>query len=190
MPGVVTIAPADAVEMRSAMRAMMETPGPMYLRVTRDPSPTIFPTDYTFEIGPAILLRDGDDVGLIGTGVQTIRVLEAADLLASEGISASVLHVPTLKPLDADAIVAIAERTGRIVTAEDHSIIGGLGSAVAEVLGERHPTPAAPCRSPGRLRRIRPQRLPAGEIRSHPGPCRGRGARPTWLKMNRDVDHI
>ena len=141
MPGVVTIAPADAVEMRSAMRAMMETPGPMYLRVTRDPSPTIFPADYIFEIGPAIPLRDGDDVGLIGTGVQTIRVLEAADLLASEGISASVLHVPTLKPLDADAIVALAERTGRIVTAEDHSIIGGLGSAVAEVLGERRPTP-------------------------------------------------
>ncbi len=141
MPGVVTIAPADAVEMRSAMRAMMVTPGPMYLRVTRDPSPTIFPADYTFEIGPAVLLRDGGDVGLIGTGVQTIRVLEAADLLASEGTSASVLHVPTLKPLDADAIVALAERTGRIVTAEDHSIVGGLGSAVAEVLGERRPTP-------------------------------------------------
>lgn len=141
MPGVVTIAPADAVELRSAMRAMMETPGPMYLRVTRDPSPVIFPPDYRFEIGPGVLLREGNDVGLIGTGVQTVRVLEAADLLASEGIAASVLHLPTLKPIDADAIVAVAERTGRIVTAEDHSIIGGLGSAVAEVLGERHPTP-------------------------------------------------
>jgi transketolase len=141
MPGVVTIAPADAVELRSAMRAMMETPGPMYLRVTRDPSPVIFPDDYTFQIGPGVLLRDGDDVGLIGTGVQTVRVLEAADMLAGEGIAASVLHLPTLKPIDADAIVALAERTGRIVTAEDHSIIGGLGSAVAEVLGERRPTP-------------------------------------------------
>ena len=141
MPGVVTIAPADAVELRSAMRAMMETPGPMYLRVTRDPSPVIFPDDYTFQIGPGVLLRDGGDVGLIGTGVQTVRVLEAADLLAGEGIAASVLHLPTLKPIDADAIVALAERTGRIVTAEDHSIIGGLGSAVAEVLGERRPTP-------------------------------------------------
>src|SRR5215218_808323 len=99
MPGVVTLAPADGVELRSAMRAMMETPGPMYLRVTRDPWPVIFPDDYTFQIGPGVLLRDGD------------------------------------------AIVALAERTGRIVTAEDHSIIGGLGSAVAEVLGERRPTP-------------------------------------------------
>ncbi len=141
MPGVVTLAPADGVELRSAMRAMMETPGPMYLRVTRDPSPVIFPDDYTFQIGPGVLLRDGGDVGLIGTGVQTVRVLEAADMLAGEGIAASVLHLPTLKPIDADAIVALAERTGRIVTAEDHSIIGGLGSAVAEVLGERRPTP-------------------------------------------------
>ena len=78
MPGVVTLAPADAVELRSAMRAMMETPGPMYLRVTRDPSPVIFPDDYPFQIGPGVLLRDGGDVGLIGTGVQTVRVLEAA----------------------------------------------------------------------------------------------------------------
>jgi transketolase len=123
------------------MRAMMETEGPMYLRVTRDPSPTIFPADYRFQIGPGVLLRDGADVGLIGTGVQTTRVLEAADLLAAGGIAASVLHLPTLKPIDVDAIVALAERTGRIVTAEDHSIIGGLGSAVAEVLGEHRPTP-------------------------------------------------
>ena len=113
----------------------------MYLRVTRDPSPVIFPDDYTFQIGPGVLLRDGGDVGLIGTGVQTVRVLEAAELLAGEGIAASVLHLPTLKPIDGDAIVALAERTGRIVTAEDHSIIGGLGSAVAEVLGEHRPTP-------------------------------------------------
>jgi transketolase len=88
-----------------------------------------------------VLLRDGADVGLIGTGVETTRVLEAADMLASEGVAASVLHLPTLKPIDVDAIVAVAERTGRIVTAEDHSIIGGLGSAVAEVLSERRPTP-------------------------------------------------
>ena len=141
MPGVVTIAPADAVELRGAMRAMMETPGPMYLRVTRDPSPTIFPADYRFQIGPGVLLRDGTEVGLIGTGVETTRALEAADRLADEGIAAAVLHLPTLKPIAVDAIVALAERTGRIVTAEDHSIIGGLGSAVAEVLGEHHPTP-------------------------------------------------
>lgn len=141
MPGVVTIAPADAVEMRSAMRVMQETPGPMYLRVTRDPSPTIFPADYQFAIGAGVLLREGADIGLISTGVQTVRVLEAAELLAADGISASVLHLPTLKPIDADAIVAVAEGTGRILTSEDHSIIGGLGSAVAEVLGQQRPTP-------------------------------------------------
>ena len=140
MPGVVSIAPADAVELRSAMEAMMTTPGPMYLRLTRDPSPTIFPADYRFRIGEGVLLRDGSEVGLIGTGVQTTRVLAAADLLEADGIAAAVLHLPTLKPLDADAVVALAERTGAIVTAEDHSIIGGLGGAVAETLGERRPT--------------------------------------------------
>lgn len=140
MPGVVTLAPADAVEMRAAMRAMMETPGPMYLRVTRDPSPTIFPEDYSFTIGQGVLLREGNDLGLISTGVQTVRVLEAAALLAAQGIAASVLHLPTIKPIDAEAIVALATRTGCILTSEDHSIIGGLGSAVAEVLGQRQPT--------------------------------------------------
>ncbi len=145
MPGVVTIAPADVVELRAAMFAMMETPGPVYLRLTRDPSPVIFPDDYRFTIGAGVLLRDGGDIGLISTGVQTIRALEAAEQLAAEGIDAAVLHLPTLKPLDVDAIVRLAERTGAIVTAEDHSIIGGLGGAVAETLAEHHPT---------RLRRV------------------------------------
>jgi transketolase len=141
MPGVVTIAPADVVELRSAMTAMMETPGPVYLRLTRDPSPIIFPEDYRFEIGAGVLLRSGGDIGLIGTGVQTVRVLAAADLLAAAGIEAAVLHLPTLKPLDVAAIVDLADRTGAIVTAEDHSVIGGLGGAVAETLGEHRPTP-------------------------------------------------
>jgi transketolase len=141
MPGVSVIAPADANELAAAMRSMMETDGPQYLRLTRDPSPVVFPDDHVFRLGKAELLRDGSDIGLIGTGTQTIRVLEAADQLAGKGISASVLHVPTLKPLDLEAIVALAERTGRIVTAEDHSIIGGLGGAVAETLAEHLPTP-------------------------------------------------
>jgi len=139
MPGVVTIVPADAAELRSAMDAMMRHDGPMYLRVTRDASPVIFGPDYRFEIGRGVLLRDGGDVAIISTGVQTIRALEAADLLAAEGVSASVLHLPTIKPLDIEAIVAVAARTGRVVTAEDHSIIGGLGGAVAETLAEHHP---------------------------------------------------
>jgi transketolase len=140
MPGVVSIVPADAVELRSAMAAMMAHDGPMYLRLTRDPSPVIFNPDYRFEIGRGVLLRDGADVGLISTGVETTRALAAADLLAAEGIEASLLHLPTIKPLDVDAIVAVAERTNAIVTAEDHSIIGGLGGAVAETLAERRPT--------------------------------------------------
>lgn len=140
MPGVVTLAPADANELRAMMHAMMEHHGPMYLRLTRDPSPVVFPADHRFEIGKAVLLREGGDVGLIGTGVQTVRALEAAELLAADGIQAAVLHVPTLKPFDVDAVVALAERTNAIVTAEDHSIIGGLGSAVAETLAEHRPT--------------------------------------------------
>ena len=140
-PGMTVIAPADAVELRAAMAAMMEAPGPTYLRLTRDPSPVIFPPDHQFRIGAGLLLRDGADVGLVGTGTQTVRVLEAAAALAAEGIEAAVLHLPTLKPLDVAAIVALAERTGAIVTAEDHSIIGGLGGAVAETLGEHRPTP-------------------------------------------------
>ena len=140
MPGVSVLAPADANELAAAMRSMMETTGPQYLRLTRDPSPVVFQDDHVFRLGKAELLRQGGDIGLISTGTQTIRVLEAAEMLSARGIDAAVLHVPTLKPLDIDAIVALAERTGVIVTAEDHSIIGGLGGAVAECLGEHRPT--------------------------------------------------
>ena len=140
MPGISVIAPADANELAAAMRSMMETEGPQYLRVTRDASPVVFPENHLFRLGKAELLRDGGDVSLISTGTQTIRTLEAAELLAARGIQADVLHVPTLKPLDVEAIVAAAERTNAVVTAEDHSIIGGLGGAVAECLGEHRPT--------------------------------------------------
>ena len=140
MPGISVIAPADANELAAAMRSMMETDGPQYLRLTRDASPVVFPDNHLFRLGKAELLRDGGDVSLISTGTQTIRTLEAAELLAARGIQADVLHVPTLKPLDVEAIVAAAERTNAVVTAEDHSIIGGLGGAVAECLGEHRPT--------------------------------------------------
>ena len=140
MPHVVTIAPVDAVELHAAMAAMMEDDRPTYLRLTRDPNPVVTPEDRGFEIGKGYLLREGNDVGIISTGVQTVRALEAADLLESSHVSAAVLHLPTIKPLDVDAIVELAQRTGAIVTAEDHSILGGLGGAVAEVLGEHAPT--------------------------------------------------
>ncbi len=143
MPNMTVIAPADGVEVEKAMEAVVAVHGPVYLRLTRDPSPVIFDRSYRFEIGKGVTLRDGNDVALISTGLQTPRTLRAADLLKAMGISALVLHIPTLKPLDTEAIVAAADRTGLVVTAEEHSILGGLGGAVAEVLSEHRPTPLA-----------------------------------------------
>jgi len=131
MPNMTVIAPADGIEVEKAMEAMVAMHGPAYLRLGRDPCPVIFDRSYRFEIGPAVKLRDGGDVALISTGIQTPRTIDAADMLKAQGISALVLHVPTLKPLDVEAIVTAAERTGLVVTAEEHSILGGLGGAVA-----------------------------------------------------------
>lgn len=141
MPNMTVVVPADPVEARLAMHALVEEQGPAYLRLTRDPFKTIFDDDYDFQLGKAVTLRQGGDVTLIGTGEQSIRCLEAAEELAGEGIDAYVLHVHTLKPLDEEAIVEAARHTGHVVTSEDHTIIGGLGSAVAEVLGEHYPVP-------------------------------------------------
>ena len=141
MPHMTVVAPADAVELKKAMAAIVEYRGPVYLRLTRDESPILFDDGYDFELGRGVFLRQGRDVAIISTGVQTVRALEAGRILAEEGIEALHLHLPTLKPLDEGAIVEAAERTGAVVTAEDHTIIGGLGGAVAEVLGEQRPTP-------------------------------------------------
>lgn len=141
LPHMTVVAPADGNELRSVLRAACEHDGPWYIRLTRDPAPTIFDESYRFVPGKAVVLREGKDVTIISTGVQTVRALEAAELLEDKGLSAYVLHVPCLKPLDEEAIVHAATATGFVVTAEDHSIVGGLGGAVAEVLGERHPTP-------------------------------------------------
>ncbi|MDI6696710.1 MAG: transketolase C-terminal domain-containing protein [Anaerolineales bacterium] len=142
MPNMTVVAPADDVEVRKAMHALVyDLNGPAYLRLTRDPYKTIFDDSYHFQIGKGVVLADGEDVALIGTGEQTVRCLEAADLLGAEGIRAYVLHLPTIKPLDEEAIIHAARRTGRVVTAEDHTILGGLGGAVAETLSEHYPTP-------------------------------------------------
>ncbi|MGD8294503.1 MAG: transketolase family protein [Desulfobacterales bacterium] len=141
MPYVTTIAPVDGLEVRLAMKAIVEYEGPVYLRLTRDPCPVVMPENYEFKIGQAVVLREGGDVTLIGTGQKTIDCLEAADQLKTRGIGATVLHVPTLKPLDEKAIIQAASKTGRVVTVEEHSIIGGLGGAVAEVLVENCPLP-------------------------------------------------
>ncbi len=140
MPHMTVVVPADGPELRQVLRAACEHSGPMYIRLTRDPSPVIFDENYNFVLGKAVVLREGSDVAIISTGVQTTRALQAAAILEQEGISVHLLHVPTIKPLDEEAIVEAARRTGRVVTAEDHSIIGGLGGAVAETLSERHPT--------------------------------------------------
>jgi len=141
MPNMVVVAPADGVECRLATLALTDMPGPAYLRLTRDATPVIFGEDYKFVFGKAVTLREGTDVTIFGTGVQSVRALEACDLLAQEGISAHLVHVHTLKPIDVEGIVAAAKKTGRVLTTEDHNIIGGLGGAVAEVLGQHAPTP-------------------------------------------------
>lgn len=140
MPHLQVVAPGDDVEARAALRWAAEVDGPVYLRLARDATPRLFDGEYRFAPGRAYRLRDGSDVAIISTGVHTSRVLEAAELLVREGIEATVLHVPTLKPIDADAIVEAAQDTGLVVTSEDHTIYGGLGGAVAEILSERHPT--------------------------------------------------
>jgi transketolase len=141
MPHLTVTAPADGVEARLIMRVATSSPGPWYVRLVRDATPTIFGDDYAYVPGAVMTLRFGTDLTLVGTGTQTGRALEAARLLEAEGISTDVLHVPTLKPLDLAAIVASAAKTGAVVTTEEHTIIGGLGSAVAEILGEHRPTP-------------------------------------------------
>ncbi len=140
MPGMVSVAPADDVEARAALRWAASYTGPTYIRLVRDATQRLFDESYEFVFGQAVVVREGRDVTLISTGTQTPRVVDAADLLAADGIDAHVLHVPTLKPIDVPAIVAAAERTGRVVTVEEHSVIGGLGGAVAETLSQHRPT--------------------------------------------------
>lgn len=139
-PNMVVVAPGDGGEARAAMLALNDYDGPAYLRLTRDPAPAILPADHRFELGRATVLRRGGDIALVSTGSQTARVLEAATLLEAAGVAASVLHVPTIKPLDEDAVVAAVQEARCVLACEEHSIFGGLGGAVAEVLSRRHPT--------------------------------------------------
>lgn len=141
IPGMVIINPADAVEARLAVKAAIDYEGPVYLRFGRLAVPTIFGDDYKFEIGKGVEIEDGTDVTLIATGLMVPEALEARKLLSEEGISARVLNIATIKPIDKDIIIKAANETGAIVTAEEHNINGGLGSAVAEVLAENSPVP-------------------------------------------------
>jgi transketolase len=141
LPGMRVLVPADARAAASAIRVAAETPGPFYVRLGRAAVPLVYDEDFVFELGRAYVLREGTDVTLAACGVMVERAIAAAEMLAAEGISAEVLDVATIKPLDVDTVVASVTKTGAVVTCEEHSIIGGLGSAIAEVLGEHVPAP-------------------------------------------------
>jgi len=141
IPGMVILNPADDTEARLAVKAAIEHDGPVYLRFGRMAVPTYFGADYEFKIGKGVKMADGDDVALIATGIEVEQALAARELLAAEGISASVVNISTIKPLDEELVVAEAARCGAVVTCEEHNIIGGLGGAVCECLAEKKPTP-------------------------------------------------
>ena len=142
IPGIVVINPSDAVEARAAVQAAIEYVGPVYLRFGRAAVPVINDReDYKFEIGKGVLLREGTDVTIVATGICVSAALEAAEKLAEDGINAEVINIHTIKPLDEELIIKSAKKTGKVVTAEEHSIIGGLGGAVSEALSEKAPTP-------------------------------------------------
>jgi transketolase len=141
VPNMTVIVPADGVETRGAIRAAAAYKGPVYIRLGRNKVPTIFPADYRFEIGKGCEMAAGRDLTFVTTGLMTAQALAAAELLGKEGVSARVVHCATIKPLDGEIILAAARETGAIVTAEEHSVVGGLGGAVAEFLGEHHPVP-------------------------------------------------
>lgn len=141
LPNMKVIVPADDVEARQAVRVMAETDGPVYARFARAATDVIFDDDYKFELGKAATLSNGTDVTIIACGIMVAKALEAEKILAADGISARVVNMSTIKPLDTDAIAKAASETGAIVTAEEHSIYGGLGSVVAEALVANNPVP-------------------------------------------------
>ena len=141
IPGMTIICPADDVEARAAVKAAAEYVGPVYMRFGRLAVPVINDeANYKFEIGKGITLKEGKDVTIIATGLEVNESLEAAKLLEADGISAEVINIHTIKPLDKELVVASAKKTGKVVTVEEHSVIGGLGGAVAEALSEEAPT--------------------------------------------------
>lgn len=142
IPGMTVIVPSDDVEAKAAVRAAIEMEGPVYLRFGRAAVPVINDRpDYKFEIGKGVLLREGTDVTIIASGITVSSALDAAKMLAADGISAEVINIHTIKPLDEELVLASAKKTGKVVTAEEHTVIGGLGSAVCDCLSEKHPTP-------------------------------------------------
>lgn len=141
LPNMVVVAPGDSIEAEKATLAIAENGKPSYIRLAREKTP-IFSTEHSpFEIGKAYILRQGEDVSLIGTGTMTYQLLKAAKLLEDQGINAEVVHVPTIKPLDEETILESVRKTGRVITAEEGQVAAGFGGAVAELLSEQLPTP-------------------------------------------------
>lgn len=141
IPNMTVIVPADGPETKAAIKAAAAYKGPVFVRLGRNKVPTIFGDDYRFEIGKGAEVVPGSDMTFVTTGMMTAQAVAAADILKQEGISARVVHIGTIKPLDKDIVIKAAAETGAIVTAEEHSIIGGLGGAVAEFLATSRPTP-------------------------------------------------
>ncbi len=143
LPGMRVLVPADYASARAAIKLAAKTPGPVYVRMGRASVPCVYDDDVELEIGRAYVLREGADVTIIACGVEIREALAAADALAERGVSAEVIDAFSVKPLDEETILASVAKTGRVVVAEEHSVIGGLGSAVAELLAEKHPAPCA-----------------------------------------------
>lgn len=143
MPGMVVISPADSLEITQATEEILKYIGPVYMRTGRSVSRKCLPDSYKFKIGKGVILKDGTDLSIIACGVQVSRALEAAKILEDKGLNARVVNMSTIKPIDKDLIIKCAKETKFIITTEDHNIIGGLGSAVSEVLSQNFPTPMA-----------------------------------------------
>lgn len=141
IPGMTVIVPADYTEAKKAIKKAADIEGPVFIRLGRATVPVLFDDTYEFVPGKAVTLKEGSDVTICAAGIMVDSSLKAADTLAQQGISAEVINVSTIKPLDEDTILTSAYKTGKVVVAEEHSIIGGLGSAVAELLGEKYPVP-------------------------------------------------
>ncbi len=142
IPGMTVIVPSDDVEAKAAVRAAIEYVGPVYIRFGRAAVPVINDKpDYKFEIGKGVLLKEGTDVTIVATGICVDSALKAAEMLAADGISAEVINIHTIKPLDEEIILNSAKKTGKVVTVEEHSVIGGLGSAVCDALAAKNPVP-------------------------------------------------
>ncbi|MEW6662167.1 MAG: transketolase family protein [Bacillota bacterium] len=141
LPGMRVVVPADAEETAQAIRTAAASPGPFYIRLGRAGVPQIYDSSYRFELGKASVLRQGEDAAVLACGVLVAPALQAAEILFNQGVRVTVINISTIKPLDVKAVVEAARQTRAMVTAEEHSVIGGLGSAVAEVLGEHYPVP-------------------------------------------------